>query len=131
MLELMRKYWNRASEIVPMNIYFFPNALGNQILLSNVNRVFRTCWQNSHAQSYDKQPPRVYDFRHTFATRSIYNQMQNGTDINAFLPYLSAYMGHTHLSDTAYYIHLNPEFFPNAEFSEKNYFDDLLPEVEL
>jgi hypothetical protein len=57
--------------------------------------------------------------------------MQNGTDINAFLPYLSAYMGHTHLSDTAYYIHLNPEFFPNAEFSEKNYFDDLLPEVEL
>lgn len=42
MLDIMRKYWNRASEIIYINIYFFPNPSGNQILLSNVNKVFRT-----------------------------------------------------------------------------------------
>lgn len=30
-------------------------------------------------------------------------------DLNAMLPYLSAYMGHSNFSDTAYYIHLMPE----------------------
>ena len=129
MLELMRKYWHRASEIVPMNLYFFPDSNGSCIRTTTVNKVFRKYWIEASIENSEKKSPRVYDFRHTFATRSLRNQIAKGIDINSFLPYLSAYMGHTHLSDTAYYVHLNPEFFPDINHYHKNDFDYLLPEV--
>lgn len=130
MLELMRQYWRRASEIVPMNLYFFPDSKGGCIRTTTLNKVFRKYWSESDIRNFDGNPPRVYDFRHTFATRSLHKQIVKGTDTNAFLPYLSAYMGHTHLSDTAYYIHLNPEFFPDINRYRENDFDKLLPEVD-
>ena len=37
---------------------------------------------------------RFHDFRHTFATHRLYHWMRDGKDLNAMLPYLSAYMGH-------------------------------------
>lgn len=130
MLELMRKYWHRASEIVPMNLYFFPDSNGSCIRTTTVNKVFRKYCIEASIENSEKKSPRVYDFRHTFATRSLRNQIAKGIDINSFLPYLSAYMGHTYLSDTAYYIHLKPEFIPNIDHCNKNDFDDLLPEVD-
>mgnify|MGYP002551537101 CR=1 FL=1 len=130
MLELMRKYWYRASEIVPINLYFFPDSQGGCIRTTTLNKMFKKYWEEADLGNPEKKTPRVYDFRHTFATRSLFNQIGKEIDINAFLPYLSAYMGHNHLSDTAYYIHLNPGFFPNAGFYERNDFDNLLPEVD-
>ncbi len=35
--------------------------------------------------------------------------MEQGRDLNVWLPYLSAYMGHDTYSSTAYYVHLLPE----------------------
>ena len=43
---------------------------------------------------------RLYDFRHTFATRTIRNWLEQGADVNAKLFLLSTYMGHTHPEDT-------------------------------
>lgn len=129
MLEIMRKYWRRASEIVPMNLYFFPDSNGESIRITTVSKVFRKYWLKAKKLNNNEKNPRVYDFRHTFATRSIYSQYCKGTDINSFLPYLSAYMGHTHLSDTAYYVHLCPEMFPDTNHIGENNFEDLLPEV--
>ena len=37
---------------------------------------------------------RFHDLRHTFATHRLYHWMRDGKDLNAMLPYLSAYMGH-------------------------------------
>lgn len=130
MLELMRKYWRRASEIVPINLYFFPDSQGGCIRTTTLNKVFIKYWKEADIGNSEKKTPRVYDFRHTFATKSLCNQIDKRIDINAFLPYLSAYMGHTHLSDTAYYVHLNSEFFPIIDHYTEHDFDDLLPEVD-
>ena len=43
---------------------------------------------------FEGPKPRVYDFRHTFATECICRWMREGRDIDAMLPFLSAYMGH-------------------------------------
>lgn len=56
--------------------------------------------------------------------------MKEGKDLTACLPYLSAYMGHAQLSDTAYYIHLVPEFFPQMAQMDMGKFECLIPEVE-
>jgi integrase len=56
--------------------------------------------------------------------------MREGKDLMAALPYLSAYMGHAHMSDTYYYIHLVPgqlEAMSGYDFSK---YEALLPEVE-
>lgn len=51
-------------------------------------------------------------------------------DLNAMLPYLSAYMGHANFSDTAYYIHLLPESLLASASVDWGKMNSLIPEVE-
>lgn len=53
--------------------------------------------------------PRPYDLRHAFASRNIIRWIDEGMDVMELLPYLSAYMGHSELTSTLYYVHLLPE----------------------
>ena len=55
-----------------------------------------------------RNKPRPYDLRHSFATRTIMRWVDEKKDVMAYLPYLSAYMGHSSIGDTLYYIHLLP-----------------------
>lgn len=66
--------------------------------------------------------PRPYDFRHAFASRNIIRWMESGKDVMELLPCLSAYMGHSELASTLYYIHLLPE---NLRKSAKIDWDEL------
>ncbi len=56
--------------------------------------------------------------------------MKEGKDLNAMLPYLSAYLGHEQFSQTAYYLHLVPELFSQINPLDINEFAKLLPEVD-
>lgn len=60
---------------------------------------------------------RLYDFRHTFATRTLKRWYKQGVDINSKLYLLSTYMGHTHPEDTYWYLSATPELMQLA--SEK------------
>lgn len=53
--------------------------------------------------AFEGPKPRVYDFRHTFATECICRWMREGRDIDAMLPFLSAYMGHARYEDTLFH----------------------------
>ena len=57
---------------------------------------------------------RLYDFRHTFATRTLRNWLEQGADVNAKLFLLSTYMGHTHPEDTYWYLSSTPELMALA-----------------
>lgn len=50
-----------------------------------------------------------YTLRHNYASRTLTRWVEQGRDLNVWLPYLSAYMGHDTYSSTAYYVHLLPE----------------------
>ena len=52
---------------------------------------------------------RLYDFRHTFATRTIMKWLEQSEDVNAKLYLLSTYMGHNHPEDTFWYLSSTPE----------------------
>lgn len=52
---------------------------------------------------------RLYDFRHTFAIRTIQEWHKNGIDVNANLHLLSIYMGHNHPEETYWYLSSTPE----------------------
>ena len=53
--------------------------------------------------------PRLHDFRHTFAVRTLLAWYQNGQPVSSNLWILSTYLGHRHLADTYWYLTAVPE----------------------
>jgi len=50
------------------------------------------------------RPPRVHDFRFTFAVRALARWYRAGVDVQARLPALSIYLGHGSVVATQYYL---------------------------
>ena len=48
--------------------------------------------------------PRLHDLRHAFSVRAILRWHAEGEDVNAMMPFLSAYLGHRKLSDTYWHL---------------------------
>jgi len=111
--------------------YFFPQADGNALASATVLREFRRCWENANPDVPKEDLPsvRVYDLRHRFATAAVQRWLDDGSDLNAKLPFLRAYMGHDSFSQTAYYIHLLPANLTQSNAVDWSAFDTLIPEV--
>jgi hypothetical protein len=58
--------------------------------------------------------PRLHDFRHRFAVRTLLNWYHCGLEIEQLLPTLSTYLGHVHVSDTYWYLTAFPELMGQA-----------------
>lgn len=57
---------------------------------------------------------RLYDARHTFASRTIERWLVDGDDIDAMMPILSTYLGHVKIEDTYWYLTGTPELLAIA-----------------
>lgn len=58
--------------------------------------------------------PRPYDLRHAFAVHRLTAWYREGVDLNARLPWLSAYMGHVNVLGTEVYLQATPELLQLA-----------------
>jgi integrase len=119
-----------VEKIMPLRTFFFPKSQGKMYSMSWLYRLFRVSRVRSGVVQSGEHPPRLYDFRLTFATHRLYKWMSEGKDATAMLPYLSTYMGHTQISDTYYYIHLVPGMMETMSGMDYSFFSNLLPEVE-
>lgn len=128
-LALCRNYRRQVERVFPSCEYFFPNYGGGGLKKSWLDKIFWRCWDMAGRTEFSGNRPRCYDFRHTFATNCLCRWMREGKDLTACLPYLSAYLGHVQLSDTAYYVHLVPEYFPQMARMNCEKIESLLPEV--
>ena len=63
----------------------------------------------------DARGPRIHDFRHRFAVNTLRNWYRAGVDVERCLPRLSAYLGHTHVTDTYWYLTATPELMQLAQ----------------
>jgi integrase len=127
---LCRTYHGQANYLMPEREIFFPDSQGQLYSANWFLKEFRRVWTKTGLPSSVENPPRLYDFRHTFATHRLYKWLREGKDVMAQLPYLSAYMGHAQLRDTYYYIHFVPELFAVMSGSDFSKYEQLLPEVE-
>ena len=57
----------------------------------------------------DSHGPRLHDLRHRFAVHTMLRWYRAGVDVERHLPQLSTYLGHTHVSDTYWYLSATPE----------------------
>lgn len=116
--DLCAKYDDIMESHMPGRTHFFQRPDdGNAYDIQWLQRTFRSCIRHS-GLSFSTKRPRVYDWRHNFATRVIQKWIQQGDDVAVMLPYLSTYMGHTSLEDTAYYVHLVPEHLGKDRMNE-------------
>ncbi len=62
----------------------------------------------------DRRGPRLHDFRHGFAIQTLLHWYRTGVDVEQHLPELATYLGHTHVTDTYWYLSAAPELLQLA-----------------
>jgi integrase len=127
MLGLAKRYDEKRAIFAHGNEYFFPSWTGGAFSNLQISSYFRACWKRSNP-SVDTLPKvRVYSLRHRFASTVMARWIDEGQPIMAKLPYLRSYMGHNHISETLYYVHLLPENLVKAAGIDWDTFDGILP----
>jgi integrase len=94
---------------------FFVWEGGNRLIYDSVNRWFLlAACQIGLRKPGDARGPRVHDLRHYFAIRTLLNWYQINADVEARLPELATYLGHTHVRDTYGHLAAVPELLKLA-----------------
>lgn len=122
---LCQKYDRIANAFSSYRQYFFQTPKGCEYNVGWMTAQYHRCRRLSGNIAAGSTP---YDLRHNFATRTLMRWVEEKKDIGAWLPYLSAYMGHETYSGTAYYIHLLPERLSKCDFTK---IDAIVPEVPI
>jgi len=90
--------------------YFFVSQRGNRLDGGQVRRTFyRLSRKVGLRGPTASHGPRLHDFRHLFAARTLLSWYRSGQDVERRLPVLSTYLDHGHVSDTYWYLTICPE----------------------
>lgn len=96
-------------------INFFINSVGKPLNFAAVHRNFYLLSRQIGIREPDSRDgPRLMDFRHLFAVKTLLQWYRNGEDAERRLPILSTYLGHVNVSDTYWYLTAFPELMGAA-----------------
>jgi integrase len=99
----------------PATPSFFISVQGRRLTGRRVRAVFtRLVDQAGLAPRNGSRRPRVHDLRHAFAVRTLLDWYRDGDDVQARLPLLSAYLGHSRPSSTYWYLQAVPDLLALA-----------------
>jgi len=123
--EMCEKYDRIAESVFPGRTYFFQSPAGGAYSSCWLSDSFMRCWEMSgNGDKRNKCVP--YSLRHRYATETLMRWLDEGKELEAWLPYLSAYLGHADFSSTYYYLHLLPERLARMEYMHANH---IIPEA--
>jgi integrase/recombinase XerD len=90
---------------------FVSNA-GTAVLHQVFGKMFHHIREVAGINPLPPQPrPRPHDLRHSFAVRTLVDWYRDGQDVQARLPLLSTYLGHSNPANTYWYLSAAPELF--------------------
>jgi integrase/recombinase XerD len=108
--------------------WFFPGTAGRPLTLGNIDKNFRRfLWQARIPHGGKGHGPRVHDLRHTAAVNNLRYWFAAGEDVGALLPVLQAYLGHSSIAGTGYYLRLTAESYPHVAAAIEHAFGDVVP----
>jgi integrase len=113
----LQQYESLCSRIFPKprTESFFISEQGTRLTNWTVRRTFvKLSRQIGLRGPHDSHGPRLQDFRHSFATRTLLAWYHNGMNVDRHMPELSAYLGHAHVTDTYWYLSAVPELMQLA-----------------
>lgn len=115
----------RDQALGPDLTYFFVSQRGNRVDAGSVRRVFyRLSRKTGLRGPTASHGPRLHDFRHRFAVRTLTNWYRSGQEVERRLPVLSTYLGHGHINDTYWYLTLCPELMGLAVRRLEEYWEE-------
>ena len=127
---ICRRYSEAVHALSRQSDCYFPGAVSKPMTNTNVYHNFRRfLWAAGISHGGRGSGPRIYDFRHTFAVHCLKRWSEQGHDLLVYLPILKTYMGHESFRDTAYYLRMTAEVFPEITLKMEQQFPDLIPEV--
>lgn len=92
----------------------FISGRGTRLSASDLDQTFGRLRQATGIITTGSRPPRLHDFRHTFATATLLDWYRSGADVQASLPLLSTYLGHVDPKSTYWYLTGTPELLELA-----------------
>jgi integrase/recombinase XerD len=110
---------------------YFPGHQDKPMTSGNMYHNFRRfLWRAKISHGGKGCGPRIYDFRHTYAVHCLKKWTEQGKDLSAYLPVLKTYMGHDSFTETAYYLHLTVDMFPDITEKLEIHYPGIIPELE-
>jgi integrase len=111
--------------------FFFPGLDNKPMTIGNVYHNFRRfLWRARISHGGRGKGPRVHDFRHAFACHCLKKWVVQGKDLSVYLPVLKTYMGHDSFNETAYYLRLTADVYPNISIKLEGCYTDIIPKLE-
>lgn len=98
----------------PKGPSFFVSQAGTRLIPTVVDRTYRNLLHATALDGTSPRRPRLHDFRHTFAVRTVLDWYRAGLDVGPRLPLLSTYLGHVDPSSTYWYLSATPELLSLA-----------------
>jgi len=106
-----RRHWQGRA----VSSYLFVSSWGNRLDSGDIHRTFYALSRQIGLRGQsDRYGPRIHDLRHCFAAMTLLRWYRSGEDVERRLPFLSAYLGHVHVSDTFWYLSAWPELMQQA-----------------
>lgn len=93
---------------------FFLHLWGGRFSRHTLQMAFWQLTRDAGIRHSRGRGPSFHALRHTFAVRTLERWYREGRDVQGMLPTLATYMGHTHYTDTAYYLRATPELMKIA-----------------
>ena len=111
--------------------YFFPALGGKPMTIGNLYKNLRRfLWRAGISHGGQGKGPRIYDFRHTYAVNCLKRWVEEDKDLTAYFPVLKTYMGHESFQETAYYLRMTADVFPNIVLRIESKYLDIIPQLE-
>jgi len=111
--------------------YYFPALDGKPMTRGNLYHNFRRfLWRARISHRGRGKGPRIHDLRHTYAVHCLKRWSEQEKDLTVYLPILKTYMGHDSFKDTAYYLRMTADVFPDITLKMETHYLDLIPLLE-
>jgi integrase/recombinase XerD len=99
----------------PVSSYLFVSSWGNRLDSGQIYRAFHALSRQIGLRGpADSRGPRLHDLRHRFATTTLVRWYRSNQEPERQLPILSAYLGHTCIAHTQWYLSGSPELMREA-----------------
>jgi integrase/recombinase XerD len=130
LLKRCMKYTETVHLLSKAEEYYFPAPGGKPMTIGNVYKNFRKfLWGAGISHGGRGYGPRIHDFRHSFCVHCLKKWSEQGKDLMVYLPILRIYLGHDSFKETAYYLRLTAEVFPDITLKLETLYPDLIPEL--
>jgi integrase/recombinase XerD len=99
----------------PGSLSFFVSDIGIRLTHWSVRWTFvKLSRQIGLRGANDSRGPRLHDLRHRMAVHTLLRWYRDGVDVEQHLPELATYLGHSHITDTYWYLTATPELLQQA-----------------